>query len=258
MGFWVKPTWTYNIGNTNVDWFGLPYNFNGMDYDTNTTSNGVMTASDIVCAIEGTTAAYENDYIDTIWVWDGESQGAGDSYFYRENPPTVRGWTGGNNFTINPGDGIALGLSGTISPWSHFEITGTDQNSTQSFTFNVGNTNVNWMSIPYTIADYDYNTTSLNTLTASDIVCAIEGTTGANENVFIDALWIWNSTSQGAGDSYFYRANPPTVRGWTGGNNFTINPGDCIALGLSGNTASFGWDIKLIQYAVPDSRWDDP
>ncbi|MFS8130858.1 MAG: beta strand repeat-containing protein [Candidatus Dojkabacteria bacterium] len=93
-----QKTFTFNADNTNRNWLSIPY------------STKFATASDIVKDLEGSLGSSTNQKITSINVWDSSTQTL-NTYSYSSG---LGSWTG-SNFTINPGDGISINLSGNSS-----------------------------------------------------------------------------------------------------------------------------------------------
>lgn len=91
----AQKTFTLNVGGGNRNWLSIPY------------STKFINASDIVNDLEGSVGTNTNQKINSIGVWDPATQNV-NSYFYDSN---LGSWNG-NDFVINPGDGILINLSG--------------------------------------------------------------------------------------------------------------------------------------------------
>ena len=105
--------------------------------------------------------------------------------------------------------------------------------------------NLHYLSIP---ARFN----NLETITASDIVTAIEGGTGAGTNVYIYRVVRWDYTVRGFTQIYDYRTFPA---GW-GGTNFAINPGDAVGIFIQAD-ADFSWHICGVDTEFSLSFVDD-
>jgi len=120
-----------------------------------------------------------------------------------------------------------------------------DINGTQKFTLNAGIANMNWISVPYTLAGVD----AVAGLNAFDLVTMIEGGTGASTNTKISQVIKWNAATQGNSIASYNAVQNK----WLG--DFTINPGDAIAFNVK---SSFNWNIPLMQNPQPANWYNDP
>ncbi len=124
--FFVESTFTWQVNATDSEdgigftyhsaaqqryYISVPYTI--MDYN----GDGVLTASDLVEAIEGHTGDGSNQYISSIGKWDATIGAFSDEFFYLEDPfdPGASGWTGGTDFAIAPGDGIVFFVESTFT-----------------------------------------------------------------------------------------------------------------------------------------------
>jgi hypothetical protein len=190
MGVKIDKNIGYGPTSSNIYWFSLPY------------QSSYARASDISTELTSTR-------ISVVAKWNPAKQTPVLWYHFRNK------WRG-NDFTINPGDGLYIGSVSAFS-WA---IVGTDADVVLSFTLNPPpKNNVNWLSIPYT-GTYS---------TASDI---------ANElgSGNITEIGLWNPVTQ------------TTVRWfWTGsmwtGTDFAFSPGDGIYIIIA---SDFNWQPMLI------------
>ena len=203
-----------NEGNTDYVWISLPYN---SEYET---------ASDIVMELEGALTGPDLDSKISMIRKINPSTQVYSSFLYEDE---FEEWTG-DDFTITPCDGICLLVTSSFN----WVITGTDSPVELSFTHNTGNTNFNWISLPYT-----------GTYTkASDIVMELEGAlTGQGLNTKINVVGKWLPQSQ-VSTGFVY---DDEFEEWTG-DDFTINPGDGFYLSV---TSDFTWTPSLITPEVP-------
>jgi hypothetical protein len=105
VGHDIKSTinFEYNPLTSNVNWVSLPY------------SGMYKYASDIVRDIEGGTGIDTNQKINRISLWDPANQGSISTYFYKAG--NTRSWSG-TNFSITPGSGVFIELSGNTQSFS--------------------------------------------------------------------------------------------------------------------------------------------
>ncbi|MDG6221031.1 MAG: fibronectin type III domain-containing protein, partial [Candidatus Thermoplasmatota archaeon] len=252
MGFKAELEFDYFAGMaTQENWISLPYNVTWlMSLSGDPT---ILTASDIVLAIEGGLAEGNNLYISAVKKWNPSLQGTDavlDEYRYKEAGFGAKGWGQagyGTDFVIEPGDGISLYLSGNTVNFV-WPVIGTDQYANIDFEYFAGMaTQENWISVPYTFIDMNND----GILTASDIVLAIEGGLAEGNNLYISAVKKWNPSLQGTDavlDEYRYKEAGFGAKGWGQagyGTDFVIEPGDGISLYLSGNTINFIWNPDL-------------
>jgi hypothetical protein len=96
-------SFTSNVSKANNNWLSLPY------------TTVYKTASDIVTDIEGGIGSGKDQKVESITRWRADMQNVV-SYSYST---MLNKWTG-TNFTLNPGDGISIKLSGTTDSfdWS--------------------------------------------------------------------------------------------------------------------------------------------
>ncbi|MFO8109342.1 MAG: hypothetical protein R6U17_02300, partial [Thermoplasmata archaeon] len=83
-----------------LHYVSIPASFPDMNND------GQLNASDIVIHIEGHTGDGANQYITRVVKWDYTARGYTEEFYYVEG--FDNGWLGGDDFTINAGDGIGL------------------------------------------------------------------------------------------------------------------------------------------------------
>ncbi len=206
-----------------LHYVSLPDIFNNID---------LVSASDIVIDIEGHTGDGANVNIIRVVKWDYTIRGYTDQYYYSDFPA---GWTGGTDFDIAPGDGIGIEVqTGADFSWN---ICGVDTEFGMSFVDDAVQ-KLHYISLPYSFFDY----TDDGSLTASDIVTAIEGHTGDGANVNIIRVVKWDYTIRGYTEQYYYSDFPA---GWTGGTDFTIEPGDGIGIEVQ-TGANFVWNMELV------------
>ncbi len=100
----------YYSGLAQDNWISIPYTMKDVNGD------GVLTAKDIVLAIEGGLDYPGNDtYISSVKRWNASLQGTdstNDEFRYKSSGFGTKGWVSGTDFVIHPGDGISLYLSG--------------------------------------------------------------------------------------------------------------------------------------------------
>ena len=202
MGAKVPLAFPYNSAKGNTHWFSLPYR------------SAYLKASDI--SNELTSAQ-----ISAVAKWNPAQQKPILWYF-------LRGKWRGTDFTVNPGDGLYLGVKTTFT-WI---VVGNDGSVTLSFSVNPPSRgNLNWISLPYTSTYAD----------ASDIVTHIEGSTGPSANTKITEVAKWDVAAQAL---IKYAWSPS---GWSG-TDFTFAPGDGLYLKI---VADFTWMPFLITPEVP-------
>ena len=232
--FVSRHPFAYNssAGATNYNWFSMPYS---VTYFTNAAAGLVQAVLDkpslIVQDIEGSLGSGASQKINAIALWDSLTQNIASVYRYRPKP--FNKWTG-VDFSILPGAGLYLQSSGIFNSFT-WTILGGDKKITHDFTYNAdsGATNYNWVSLPY----------SGMYRNASDIVKDIEGGIGADADQKINAIALWDSSSQNINSVYRYRAKP--FNKWTG-VDFNIKPGDGIYIQTSGLTTNFSWTPALL------------
>jgi len=227
MGAWHRFEFNWNTVKKNNNWISMPYN------------SSIATAQELVDSIEGGHGAGANTKLTVIGKWDTSIQGT-ENYYYSMFP--VPGWVG-IDFTIDPGDGVNLVLSGNTANFEWI-ASGTDMPTTQAFTWNDELKNNNWLSIAW----------STDLVTASDLVDDIEGGHGAGSNSKLTVVGKWNPVTQGT-DNYYYSIFP--VPGWTG-SNFALDAGDGVNLVLSGNTDEFTWNTGLVSDPKPSRTYLEP
>jgi hypothetical protein len=193
----VSLAFGFSTVNTNVDWFSLPF------------VSMYRRASDIATKLG-------NANVDVIGKWDPATQSSVVYYFSRAR------WRG-VDFTINPGDGLYVGVRRAFT-WN---VTGTDGAATLAFTYNTPSPpkgNVNWISLPYT-GIYNRASAIANELTSSKIV----------------EVGLWDAATQTT-IRWMYTGGT-----WTG-TDFTINPGAGVYMII---VASFTWTPALVTPAQP-------
>ncbi|HEU4913899.1 MAG TPA: DUF2341 domain-containing protein [Candidatus Saccharimonadales bacterium] len=223
---------TEGIGS--VNWVALPYNATSYTNGAQTTAK-LLKASDIVKNIEGATVGNapnpRNRKINRVALWNPTNQAASSAYFY--STATNR-WIG-TDFEIAPGSGVYL--SATYENGFDWTIVGTDQVQSLNLLSNdVGVSNVNWISIPYTSK---YGKVSD---VVKDIEGALTGTAGNERKRYIERVGVWGANTQNASTQYFY--STPLHR-WTGAD-FEIKPGDGVYLQLSGGQLPLYWTPPLV------------
>jgi len=182
---------------SNTFWFSLPYN------------SMYKHASDIASELGPSKTK-------VVAKWDPAKQQP-ITYYY------LNGKWRGNNFLINAGDGMMIGIESQFD-WA---INGTDKVVGLIFSFHASaRTNYYWISLPLTN----------KYLTASQVVISIAGGLGPNTNTKIDEIGKWDFARQ---TSFVFKYG---TLGW-GGDNFVINPGDTIWLRI---TSSFSWSPELV------------
>jgi hypothetical protein len=216
MGVKVHRSFTVNAApQTNVMWVSIPY------------KSHLKTARDIVKDIEGGDGVNSpSTKIDVVGKWLPSLQ-LSTTYYW---DPGFGPW-GGDDFAINPGDGIYVSIISTFN----WVINGTDKSQPLTFTFNPSpQTNVMWFILPSTCI---YTT-------ARDIVIAIEGGNGiTSPSTKIDVVGKWWPNLQ-ASTMYYHE---DCFMEWDG-DNFAINPGDGICINV---ISSFDWTPALITPEVP-------
>ena len=100
--FNTTQAFSYNTGLKNNNYIGCAW------------STDLATASDIVTTIEGGTGGGTNTKLTIVGKWNPAIQGT-DNYYYSTFP--VPGWTG-NDFAVEPGNGINLVLSNTAGDFT--------------------------------------------------------------------------------------------------------------------------------------------
>lgn len=144
------------------------------------------------------------------------------SYYY------LNGKWRGTDFFINAGDGLWIGIE-SMFDWA---VNGTDRSSPLIFTYRLPpRTDYYFIGLPYT-AGY---------ATASEFVLAIEGGLGPGTDTKIDTVGKWVFSMQ---TSLVFKYG---VTGWSG-DDFTINPGDCLWVRI---TSRFIWSPELITPEIP-------
>ena len=195
MGVKTALRFTLSTVNTNIAWFSLPY---ASDY---------RRASDIATALGPAN-------IDVVGKWVPATQSSL-VYYY------ARGRWQGTDFTVDPGDGLYLGIRQAFM-WN---VTGTDATVALSFTWNPPpRANVNWVGLPYT-GVYQR---------ASDIATALGSTR-------ITEVGLWNPVTQTVTRYYW------TGSAWAG-TDFTIPIGAGTYVII---VSSFTWSPQLITPTVP-------
>jgi len=213
MAFTAKRIVTYNSDLGNTNWISMPY------------QSVYSKASDIINDVEGGTGNNSDKKISSVSLWAPDSQ---DVVTYRYNS-NLHKWAG-NDFAIQPGDGISLIASNTTSSFD-WTITGSDTINQKIFDYNASLGNTYWLSMPY----------SGKYLTASDIIQDIEGGTGNNKNRKISSVALWTPGSQDVATYRYASAQQKWI-----GTNFNVKPGDGISFILSGNSSTFDWNDVLI------------
>jgi len=191
-----------NVGRPSGLWFSLPYN------------SIYKKASDIVRELG-------EHKINVVAKWDAATQKLV-VYYYME------GWWRGQDFPINVGEGLMLGVVSTFD-WA---VNGTDSADPLSFIDRPQlRWNFYWISLPFTGAMKD----------ARQLVTSIEGGYGSGNNINIIRVGKWIYSSQ---SSEVFAYGPS---GWTG-TNFSINPGDGIWVEV---VSTFTWTPELITPEMP-------
>jgi hypothetical protein len=211
MGVKVHRPFTVNAApQTNVMWISIPY------------KSHLKTAMDVVIDLEGGNGVTSpSTKIEVVGKWVPGLQ-ASTTYYYDIG---FMEW-GGDNFAINPGDGIYVSIISTFN----WYLNGTDSSSLLSFTVNAApQTNVMWFEIPATCP---YTT-------AMAIVIALEGGNGVTSpSTKIEVVGKWVPNLQ-ASTTYYYDIG---FMEW-GGDNFSIAPGDGIYISI---ISTFTWTPALI------------
>jgi hypothetical protein len=204
MGVKYKLDFAYSTTRTNIQWVSLPYR---------TRYHTAKDVSDVI-GVNGV-------QIDVVGKWVPSTQSSVQWVF-------LRGQWRGNNFAINPGDGIYVGVRSTFS-WI---INGTDGAVPHPFVlYPAPNRNVNWFGLPYT-----------STYTrASDLVIDIEGGLDGTRNARIVEVGKWDPATQTV---LFFQWAPG---GW-GGTDFPLLPGDGMYFRIN---SSFSWTPRLLTPEVP-------
>jgi hypothetical protein len=202
MGSKVPLTFSFATTRSNVYWVSLPYR--SMYAQAKDISDELTSVS-----------------IDAVAKWNAATQTSIVWFFFRNS------WRG-ENFAINPGDALWIGVRRPFS----WVVTGTDFDVNMTFTFYPPpNQNIHWVSLPYTSA---YQR-------ASDIVRAIEGNTGGGANTKIIEVAKWDGFTQQ------YVRFQWSMTGWTG-TDFTFASGEAIYLKV---VSTFSWTPRLLTPEVP-------
>jgi len=202
MGALWHTSFTLSSAHPNTYWFSLPYN------------TIYSKASDIANELGPTK-------IGVIAKWNPSKQQS-TLYYYTNN-----NWRG-LDFTINPGDGLWIGITGDFD----WVINGTDSSIPLQFTYRpLLNSNYYWISLPY----------ANNMDTASKLVLAIEGGLGPDNNTKIAEVGKWNYLMQ---RQEIFRHS---LSGWSG-IDFDINIGDSLWIKI---VSTFLWTPELITPEAP-------
>jgi len=189
-------------------------------------------ASDLVLDIEGSLDTADN--INRVVRWDYTVGGYEDDQFYYVGAP-FNDWSGGEDFLIQPGDGIGIFVSENAD--FDWHICGRDIEFSRNFADDEDRT-LHYISVPFTLFDY----TEDGELWASDLVLAMEGSLDTANN--INRVVRWDYTVGGYEDDQFYYVGAP-FNDWSGGEDFLIQPGDGIGIFVSEN-ADFLWEVELV------------
>ncbi len=227
MGYCVDVEFIYHSASQQRYYTSVPAGFPDMNGDAS------LTASDLVIHIEGGTGDGTNTKISRIGKWDATIGGYSENFYYQETFGG-NGWTGGTDFTIAPGDGIVFFVESTFT----WQVNATDTQDDIGFIYHSAAQQRYYLSVPYTVMDYNGD----GSLTASDLVEAIEGGTGDGTNTKISRIGKWDATIGGYSENFYYQETFGG-NGWTGGSDFTIAPGDGIVFFVE---SDFTWNPILI------------
>ncbi len=194
-------------------------------------------ASDIVEDIEGSMETADN--IEEVVRWN-HSEGSYNEQFYYVGFPTFR-WTGGEDFLIQPGDGIGIFVQTNADFTWH--ICGVDVGFSMHFVDDADE-RLHYISLPYTFHSHQ----GYEQLIASDIVIDIEGHTGDGSDRYIERVVKWDHSTGKYTEELYYEY--PSGYGWTGGTDFVIEPGDGIGIVLQ-EGADFTWTPTLMDLIPP-------
>ncbi len=239
MAFSVKKQLVQNSDKTSINWISLPF------------EHQYSKVSDIVQEIEGSLGENTNTKLSYVSLWNPLDQYVS-RYRYRETEiidpgfgtPIVLpgGWTG-DDFSLLPGDGIAIVLENASSSFE-WTIVGNDLKNPKNLIRNADKSSINWMSMPY----------SSKYRKVSDIVKDIEGGIGEGFNTKIDYISLWVPGEQYV-TRYRYEdaqiidpgfGSPIIIPGGWKGEDFDINAADGVSIILVNEGASFDWEPVLI------------